>query len=251
MKPDGPDDHPLMAALYDLENTWGDADDFFLAVANRRPASRIADLGCGTGMVTIALARAGHVVTGIEPNRSFVEAARSKDDGELVEWIHGTSSSFADRAYDLVLMTGHVVQAFISDDEWSALLADARRSLRPGGAVAFDALDPDVRAWERWIGGWSGTLPDGGSFTSGAKVTAVVDDIVTFEVDTTLPDGERRHGVSDYRFRSVTALRTSLEDAGFRVDELYGGWHGEPVGQGVGEIVVITTAPSGPPVERR
>ncbi|MEA3055411.1 MAG: hypothetical protein QOD30_843 [Actinomycetota bacterium] len=251
MKPDGPDDHPLMAVLYDLENQWGDADDFFLAVANRRPASGIADLGCGTGTVTIALARAGHVVTGVEPNRSFFGAAGSKEGGELVEWVHGTSRALRDAAYDLVLMTGHVVQAFIGDDEWMELLADVRRSLRPGGLVAFDALDPEARAWERWIGGWSGTLPGHGPFTSGATVTSVVGDVVTFEVDTTLPGGERRFGASEYRFRSAGALRTSLADAGFRVDELYGGWHDEPVGHGVGEIVVVASASSEAPAERR
>ena len=242
MRPDGPDDHPLMALLYDLENTWGDADDFFLAVANRRPASRVADLGCGTGTVTMALARAGHAVTGVEPNRSFLDAARRKDEGGAVEWVNGTSSALARATYDLVLLTGHVVLAFVDDDEWLRVLDDLRGALVPGGLLAFDALDPDVRAWERWIGGWSGTFPDGGAFASGAVVTAVEGDVVTFEVDTTLPGGERRRGVSDYRFRSADLLRTSLETAGFAIEELYGGWHGEPVGDGVGEIVVVARA---------
>jgi len=57
MRPDGPDNHPLMAVLYDLENPWGEADDFFLAVVERRSTSRVVDLGCGTGTVTTAFAR--------------------------------------------------------------------------------------------------------------------------------------------------------------------------------------------------
>ena len=43
---------PRLVPLYDLQNRWGADDDFFLALANGRPGSRILDLGCGSGAST-------------------------------------------------------------------------------------------------------------------------------------------------------------------------------------------------------
>lgn len=242
MKPDGPDNHPLMAALYDLENPWCEADDFFLSVINRRGPSRVVDLGCGTGTVTTASARAGHSVVGIDPNASFIQAARSKPGGDLVTWICGTSADLPKGPFDTAVMMGHVSQAFVDDDEWLAVLTDLKSALSRGGTLAFDCRDPDCRGWEKWDGGWCGQLPGHGPFESEATVTRVAGDVVTFEVDTLLPSGERRRGVSDYRFRPCDQLRESVERAGFALETVHGGWHGEPVGEGCGEIVIVATA---------
>lgn len=243
MRPDGPDNHPLMAELYDLESSaWDDADDFFLSIANRRPGSRVVDVGCGLGRLTIGMAAVGHVVTGIEPNAAFLGRARTKDGAVRVTWIGGTSSDLPSGAFDCAVMTGHVAQAFVDDDEWADALVDLKRVLAPGGTLAFDSVDPAARGWERWDGGWSDKFANGGRFASMAHVTAIDGEIVTFEVGTVLPGGELRHGVSDYRFRSEQRLRESVERAGFVIEAVFGGWHEEPVGQGVGEIVVVATA---------
>src|SRR5687767_3310871 len=99
MKPDGPDNHPLMAELYDLESSeWSEADDFFLAVANRRPNSRVVDVGCGTGRLTIGIAAADHDVTGVEPNAAFLARARTKPGADRVTWIHGTARDLPEAA---------------------------------------------------------------------------------------------------------------------------------------------------------
>ena len=202
----------------------------------------MVDVGCGLGRLTIPLAAAGHVVTGIEPNAAFLARAQTKDGAGRVTWIHGTISDLPTGAFDSAVMTGHVVQAFVDDDEWADALADLKRSLVPGGTLAFDSIDPKSGAWERWDGGWSGKFANGGRFASMAHVTTVDGEVVTFKVGTVLPGGELRHGLSDYRFRSEQRLRASVEQAGFSIDAMFGGWHQEPVGQGVGEIVVVATA---------
>ena len=243
MQPDGPDDHPLMAELYELESPpWTEADEFFLSVADRRPSSRVADVGFGVGWLAIGLAAAGHEVTGVEPNAAFLDRARTKDGADRVTWVRGTAGDLAEGAFDVAMMTGHVAQAFVDDDEWADVLTDLERALVPGGTLAFDSVDPAAKGWERWDGGWSGTFADGRRFASMAQVKAVVDDVVTFEVGTVLPGGELRYGVSDYRFRSEHLLRESVARAGFHIEATFGGWRREPVGQGDGEIVVVARA---------
>lgn len=248
MGPDDPELDPRLAAQYDLDNPWADDDEFFLGLANRSPASRIADIGCGTGRLTTALALAGHAVTGVDPNPAFLALARAKPGAERVAWVRGTAADLPPEAFDLALMTSHVAQVFLGDDEWLGQLREVRRVLVPGGRLAFDTRDPAARAWERWPRGRSRTtLPDGTVLDSDTTM-AFADDVAWFESEMVLSDGagagpgathsRARWG---YRFRSAELVRQSLAEAGFRVDALFGGWHEEPLGEGCGEIVVVAS----------
>ena len=60
---------PRLAGLYDVSFGWSRADDFFVGLVDETPRARVADLGCGTGRLTLALAAAGHPVTGVDPAR--------------------------------------------------------------------------------------------------------------------------------------------------------------------------------------
>ena len=215
-------DHPAVAAAYDAENAWGRDDDFFLDLAGETPGSRVLDLGCGTGRLTVALAAAGHSVTGIDPARAMLAAARAKAGAEKVTWIEGTAASAPTRAFDLALMTSHVAQVFVGDAGWSETLRHLARALVPGGRLAFDSRDPAARAWEDWTG-----------------VTSVGDGTVTFTSANALPDGSVLAVESTLRFRTEPELRDSLEAVGFSVEAVYGGWNREPVGAGLGELIVV------------
>ena len=238
-----------MPAIYDAENSWGADDEFFLGVANRHPKSRVLDLGCGTGRLTTALAAAQHNVTGLDPNGTSLRRARAKPHGDKVLWVEGTSRCLAPtNRFDTVLMTSHVAQVFVSDDEWGAVLDDARGTLAPGGVLAFDSRDPRAKAWERWTKEQTqGTveLPDGQQVVGWVDVTDVSDNgVVTFDWCNVFEDGSRLAGTSSLRFRSEQRLRTTLEEAGFIVDDLYGGWRNEPsVPDGsTSELVVVARA---------
>jgi len=145
---DNPELDAQLAALYDAENGWRDDDEFFLRLADLAPGLRVLDLGCGTGRLTIALAQRGHRVMGIDPNPAFLNIARDKPGAERVTWVRGTSADAPDDTFDLVLMTSHVAQEVLTDDEWTAVLRDLHRTLVAGGTLAFDTRDPAARAWE-------------------------------------------------------------------------------------------------------
>lgn len=205
---------PRLVAVYDAECPWSQDDDFFVSVANETPAARVLDLGCGTGRLALGLAAAGHTVTGVDPARASLDAANAKPGAQHVTWIEGTSAVLGDREFDVAVMTSHVAQVFVTDEEWAQTLADLRRVLAPDGRVV-----------EEWT-----------------VVTAVENDTVSFTIHYGFPDHEELISTATLRFRSEGPLRASLEHAGFTVAQIYGGWNREPIGRGDGEFLVIARA---------
>ena len=239
MRIDDPELDPRIAAAYDGENTWGADFEHFLGVVTARPGARVVDLGCGTGTLTTAIALAGHHVTGVDPNPAFLAIAAAKPGGELVRWVRGTSADLVDDCAEVALMTSHVAQVFLGDDEWASVLSDLRRALVPGGVLAFDTRDPAARAWESWPAAMRIDLPGGGvAVLEHAKT--FVDGIASFDGTVVVShDGSDGPGATwsrtrwGYRFRPVELVQSSLEAAGFRVDQL------DVAG---GEILVLATA---------
>ncbi|MEU4676706.1 class I SAM-dependent methyltransferase [Micromonospora sp. NPDC023737] len=233
---------PRLVQVYDAECRWGPDDEFFLDVVGETPAARVLDLGCGTGRLTMALAAAGHTVTGVDPAHASLAAARQKPGADRVTWIEGTSAVLPTDAYDVAVMTSHVAQIFATRAEWAATLADLRRALVPGGRLVFDSRDPADRRWEKWNPVDSRrriVLPGGRKVEAWTEVTAIAAGDVGFEHHYVFPDGEELCSSATLRFRTERDLRDSLRMAGFYVEHVFGGWGREPVGAGDGELVVI------------
>ena len=228
--------------IYDAEFGWSRDDEFFVAQVDETPGARVLDLGCGTGRLAIGLAAAGHIVTGVDPSAASLEAARAKPGADRVTWLEGTARSAPAAAFDIALMTGHVAQVFVDDDEWTGTLAELRRALVLGGRLAFDARDPRARPWERWNPKDSRRLVklrDDRMVAIWSEVTCVQGDRVDFIRHYRFQDGDDLRSESTLRFRSEERLRESLSRAGFTVESVYGGWLRAPVGSGDGELVVV------------
>jgi ubiquinone/menaquinone biosynthesis C-methylase UbiE len=237
--------HPVLVQVYDAMFGWSRDDDFFMSVVDATPASRVLDLGCGTGRLAIAMTAAGHRVTGVDPARASLEAARNKCGAEQVTWIEGSSEVLSDAAFDVAVMTSHVAQFFVTDEHWDRALADIKRALVPGGRLTFDSRDPRARGWKQWNPADSRRqvcLPDGRSVTATIDVDAVTDNVVSFTIRYSFSDGQSLASTGDLRFRTETELRSSLAAAGFTIEEIYGGWNREPIGASDGEFLVIARA---------
>ncbi|GIF05725.1 class I SAM-dependent methyltransferase [Actinoplanes siamensis] len=237
---------PRLAEVYDAECPWGWDDDFFMAVLAERSAPRVADLGCGTGRLAIAMARAGHQVTAVDPAPAALAAARRKPGGEKVRWLRGTAGQLPGRSFDAAFMTGHVAQSFVDDEEWDAALRGLRRALAPEGRLVFDSRDPAFAPWEQWNpeDSWrTVVLGDGEVVQAWSEASEIGAGAVRVTGRYRFADGRELANSATLRFRTEPQLRDSLREAGFRVDRIYGGWGREPVGlSGDGEFIVVATA---------
>ena len=238
-----------LVTVYDAENQWSRDDDFFLRVVNEMPAARVLDLGCGSGRLALAMAAAGHLVTGVDPAAASLSAARAKPGAAAVTWVEGTSQDLPDASFDVAVMTSHVAQFFVDDDEWALVLADLRRSLVLGGRLIFDSRDPTDRRWEQWNPVDSRrriAVPEVGIVTAWTEVTAVHDGAVSFTHHYGFPVADELLSTATLRFRTESEIRSTLLAAGFEIEAVYGGWNREPVAAPDGELLVLARAVSSP-----
>ena len=121
------------------------------AVPGRRFA-RVLDLGCGTGLMGVALAGRADRIDGVDLSPAMVERARATGAyatlaaGSLEEALAAADAA----SYDLVVAADVLV--YVGD--LAPVLAGAARALRPGGLLGFTvqalagfgfALGPDMR----------------------------------------------------------------------------------------------------------
>lgn len=235
---------PRLVQVYDAEGAWGPDDDYFLALVNETPEARVLDLGCGTGRLALALATAGHLVTGIDPSAAALAAASAKPGAERVTWLLGTAESAAEGAFDVAIMTGHVAQFMTGANEWPRALRALRRALRPGGRLGFHSYNAASRVWERWNPRDTRReirLRDQSTVLIWTEVTGHTDNLVSYSRHYRFADGVVLRSDSTLRFWDDSRLKQSVTDAGFTIERLHGGWHGEPVGASQAELIVVAS----------
>lgn len=104
---------------------------------------RVLDVGCGTGDLTLALARRGaRLVVGLDPVDAMLGAAHAKLARQGVEPLlvrgDGLRLPFPDSAFECV------VSAFVMRNvpDLAAALRETHRVLRPGGRIGILELTP-------------------------------------------------------------------------------------------------------------
>ncbi|WP_380176451.1 class I SAM-dependent methyltransferase [Kineococcus sp. DHX-1] len=99
------------------------------------PAAVVADLGCGTGTLSVLVAEAGHDVHGVDLSPRMVDSARAKAAAAGVP-AHFRVGDAADPAFEPgsvdVVLARHVLWAF---EEPADVLGTWTHLLRPGGRL--------------------------------------------------------------------------------------------------------------------
>jgi SAM-dependent methyltransferase len=224
--PDAIFEHSRLVAVYDALDSDRSDLDVYADIAAELGARQVLDVGCGTGVFALLLARRGLEVTGVDPAAGSLRVAMAKPGAERVRWIHGDATSLPPLQIDLATMTGNVAQAIVSPVDWSATLAGVHAALRPGRQLVFETRDPADRAWREWNREASyrvTEIEDVGLVETWGELIDVDGPLVSFRSHWVFAsDGQKLTSDSTLRFRQRDEVAGDLAAAGFVVDDVRG-----------------------------
>jgi len=127
----------------------------------------VLDLGCGIGRVALELGKAGHEVTALDRNSTFVAELDRRVD-ELPVTMHvGDAAGFElEQRFGAIVAPMQLIQLLAGEDERRRCLRCVAEHLRPGGLFAAAIVDgvpvaapgevwepplPDAREIEGWV----------------------------------------------------------------------------------------------------
>jgi SAM-dependent methyltransferase len=245
-RPEGWEGWDAYAPFYDWENarTLGRRDVPFWRQLALNARGIVLELGCGTGRITLPLARAGVRIVGIDRSEPMLARARGRirrarlrhaplvrgDIRHLPFTRAATGGGFA-----LVVAPYGVLQSLLRERDLSATLRAVYDALEPGGAFGLE-LVADLPSWEEYrkrvsLKGWR--RASGGSHVT--LLETVRQDaarrLTIFDQEFTERRGRRSrtHRFSlTFRTLSVPQMTRRLTKAGFVVDALLGDYRGGP-----------------------
>lgn len=234
-------DDPDLARFYDLENGWGPDLDHCAGMA--RPATSVLDLGCGTGIFLAGLDVRRR--TGVDPAGAMLRIARTRPGAEAVAWIEADARGLdLGQRFDLVVLTGHAFQVFLTGADQRAVLATIARHLAPEGRFVFDGRNPLAEEWRDWVPELSRRAlqdPDLGqveAWNDAAQDPA--SGIVTYRTFYRMAaTGRTVSAASRLRFTPRARLAELLDEAGLAVEDWLGGWDGRACTKDAPEIIPI------------
>jgi SAM-dependent methyltransferase len=244
------------APFYDWENarTLGRRDVSFWRRVALEAHGPVLELGCGTGRVSLPLARAGVHLVGIDRSMPMLDRLRTalspgtgrrSPAARSLKKSHTRFSSlrlvrgdirwlpFEDGAFETVIAPYGILQSLLAERDLVDALASVSRVLRRGGTFGLD-LVPDVPTWREY----SNRVQLRGRAGPGVHLTLVESvrqnrarRLTTFEQRYIA----RRNGrATEHRFEltfrtlSVPRMRERLEGVGFVVDRVLGDYRGGP-----------------------
>ncbi|MEZ4320993.1 MAG: class I SAM-dependent methyltransferase [Myxococcota bacterium] len=146
------------AALYDLEYADHTEDIGYYTTLASLSTGPLLELGCGTGRLTLPMARRGACVDGVDASDGMLEGLRLKlaaEPAPVQARIRFWNGDFREpnphlrTDYEWVLWPFNAIHHCKSPDDVVRTLGWVREHLGPDGRVALDAYLPDRTLYDR------------------------------------------------------------------------------------------------------
>ncbi|MBX2801327.1 MAG: class I SAM-dependent methyltransferase [Myxococcales bacterium] len=257
------DDDPYREhVLYDLEYAHHDEDvGWYVQLCSALPSGTsalrpILELGCGTGRLTLPIARAGATMLGVDRAPSMLEGLRRKLASEAAEvrqrvrlieadYLRSQDALSTSAPFAAVLWPFNALHHCAGPEQLAAMLAQIRPWIAEGGFLALDCYLPDLDLYDRdpkaryeprtfedprsgevlesWEQGW---------WDAERRIHHV---LYVYEH----PDGSQERTQLSLRMYELPELQSLVADAGYRVERSAMDFEGSPVMPGALKWVAL------------
>ena len=244
--------------MYDWLYSWRQADIPFYVEEAQKSGGPVLELGCGTGRISIPIAKAGIDVVGLDISKPMIDLARSKAkkaglSKPNMSFLIGDMREFSlGRTFPIIIVPFRSFLALLNVPDQRSCLDSIKSHLDPGGVLILDIFVPDLNTLTEVSAtpahAWDVTQPDTGS-------RLIVWDQSTFDnhnqvidarmiIDEVSQSGEVLGRVyQDFQIRYIHRFeaRHLLEIGGFQILAEYGEFDYSPLEPSSSEIVIIAT----------
>jgi ubiquinone/menaquinone biosynthesis C-methylase UbiE len=266
------------APFYDWENarTLGKRDVPFWRNLARQAGGPVLELGCGTGRVSLPLARAGVRLIGIDRSERMLARARTRTKrarlSAKVTLIRGdirflpfgqpksrrshaeapSGAKAGEGGFSMVMAPYGILQSLLREPDLAATLREVHRVLEPGGTFGIE-LVADLPSWKEYtkrvsLKGWRGRR--GGAHLTLSETVRQdrARQLTIFYQEFTERRGKtsRIHRVAlTFRTLSVPQMAERLESSGFEITALLGDYRGRTWDPRADVWVLLARKPEG------
>ncbi len=219
--------------------------DFVVSALELQPGARVLDLCCGQGRHSIALARRGFQVTGLDLSQYLLDLAeRGADEvGVAVEFVRRDMRDLPwENEFDAVINLFTSFGYLESDEEDQRVLHGVQKALRPGGRLLIDHHNRE-RSSAFFGGGRQYWAEHEGHLILDNHDWDVLRSRVTMTRTIVAPDGSRRETGFVLRIYSHSEMMGMFQRAGLEWGRSYGGYDGSDYGPDSRLMVVVACKP--------
>lgn len=215
-------------------------DDVDNALRLTKPkGNAVLDLCCGPGRCSVALAKRGYLVTGVDRTKYLLDKARARARAARVkvEWVQQDMRDFVrPEAFDLVLNMFTSFGFFDDKSQDLVVLRNILTSLRPGGICLIDLMGKErlARIFQ------TSTLDIETDGTMLLQRHEVFDDWTRIRNEwIVISKGKTMSYQFHHTIYSGQELRSLLEQAGFVGVRLYGNLSGDEYGPNAQRLIAV------------
>ena len=229
--------HTLKTERTELES------QFAIRALSLNPNDSVLDLCCGQGRHSIAIAKTGINVTGVDLSPEMLTLARKQaaESSTNADFIQADMRNLPDTLhgrFDAVINMFSSFGYLESEDDDQQVLHQIAKALKPNGKVLMDLLN---REWViRYNEPYEWRTHDDGSVILEHRQLDLLHSVNHLSFTEIAPDGTRREQSQLHmRLYTLTEMTKMLAKAGLQLTQAYGGFNAEPYSVNTRRMLLI------------